>query len=166
MPARSLPHFGTVEAEASAAEAARVMARGNYSCLVVTRGTRAVGLLTDGDLTMRVIAEERSPERTRVAEVMSCPPVSASPDQSFAEVVERMAAAQVRQLPVVEDGELRGLVSLDDLVEIQAGDLDDLAMAVRHEIWLTRIGEPDPLRGEDQIRRQLGWFPGDRSASE
>jgi CBS domain-containing protein len=101
-----------------------------------------------------------------VAEVMSCPPVSASPDQSFAEVVERMAAAQVRQLPVVEDGELRGLVSLDDLVEIQAGDLDDLAMAVRHEIWLTRIGEPDPLRGEDQIRRQLGWFPGDRSASE
>ncbi|MBC8328893.1 MAG: CBS domain-containing protein [Planctomycetes bacterium] len=162
MPARRLQHIGTIEAAASVRAAAMLMAEGSYSSLVVTVADAAVGVLTDGDLAMRVVAEGSDGGGLAVRDVMSHPPVTVSPDESYADVVAKLSAHRVRQLPLVADGELRGMVSLDDLIEILAGEFDDLAMAVRHEIWLTRIGEPDSLKCERQIQKQLGWRPRDR----
>ncbi len=162
MPGEKLRHFGTIEVDAPVRRAAKLMAEGSYSSLVVTQGKQALGMLTDGDLAMRVIAEGSDGEGLTVGAVMSQPVATVSPDESYADLVGKLSAFRVRQLPVVEDGKLRGLVSLDDLIEILAGELEDLAMAVRHELWLTRIGEPDQLKGEEEIREQLGWCPRDR----
>ena len=157
-----LGHFGTIGADGPVRAAARRMAEGSYSCLVVVEDRDAIGVLTDGDLAMRVVASGGRGEGQRVREVMSCPAITVTPGESYGEVAAKMAAHRVRQLPVVEDGVLRGMVGLDDLIEIMAGELEDLAMAVRHEIWLTRTGEPDQLRGEEQIHDKLGWRPRDR----
>lgn len=96
-------------------EAARLMRDENVGSLPVSDEGRLVGMLTDRDIAVRVVAEGRSPESTTVGEVFSPNPVAARPDQDLDEALQLMAQHQVRRLPVVEDDRLVGILAQADV---------------------------------------------------
>jgi CBS domain-containing protein len=97
-------------------EAARLMRDEDIGSLPVTDEGRLVGMLTDRDIAVRVVAEGRNPDSTTVGEVLSPHPVAAMPDQDLDEALHLMAQHQVRRLPVVEDDDrLVGILAQADV---------------------------------------------------
>jgi CBS domain-containing protein len=126
-------HKGT-----TVAEAARLMREHHTGDLVVideSDGTREpVGIVTDRDIVMEVIARSHDPERTKVSEVMASPLVVASGSESVATAIERMRAHGVRRLPIVDDsGAVSGILTLDDLYRVLAEHTAALAAIVTKE---------------------------------
>jgi CBS domain-containing protein len=107
----------TVTPDTPATEAARIMKSEDTGIVPIVDGDRLVGVITDRDLTLKIIAEGRSPD-TRVSELASKDLVTVDPQQSLEEAARLMAEHQVRRLPVVEeDGRLVGILSQKDLAE-------------------------------------------------
>ena len=104
-----------VDRDASVQEAATTMRELNVGAVPVVAGGRVQGIVTDRDITVRVIAEGRRPADVRVHEVASADPVTVAPDTDTREAARLMAEHQVRRLPVVEGGSLVGMISLGDL---------------------------------------------------
>lgn len=105
-----------IHPEETVAVAARTLAHYNIGILPVCGGDgRVCGLVTDRDLVTRCMAAGRSPENTRVREVMTGQVVSAQPDMDTGAAAHLMGRQQIRRLPVVENGRLCGMVSLGDL---------------------------------------------------
>jgi CBS domain-containing protein len=96
-------------------EAARLMRDEDIGSLPVTDEGRLVGMLTDRDIAVRVIAEGKSPTSTTVGEVFSHDPVAAQPDQDLDKALHLMAQHQVRRLPVVERDRLVGILAQADV---------------------------------------------------
>jgi CBS domain-containing protein len=107
------PH--SIGASASVVEAARLMREGHIGSLPVTEDEQLVGMITDRDITTRVVAESAAPETTSVGDVYSRDLISVEPDHDLEEALELMARHQVRRLPVVENGRLVGLVAQADI---------------------------------------------------
>ena len=105
----------SIGASASVVEAARLMRDEHIGSLPVTDDEQLVGMITDRDITMRVVAEAADPETTSVGDVYSRDVISAEADQAHEEAVELMARHQVRRLPVVENGKLVGIVAQADI---------------------------------------------------
>ena len=105
----------SIGASASVVEAARLMREGHIGSLPVTEDERLVGMITDRDITTRVVAESAAPETTSVGEVYSRDLISVEPDHDLGEALELMARHQVRRLPVVENGRLVGMVAQADI---------------------------------------------------
>ena len=79
---------------------------------------RIVGVVTDRDLCMNIVAEGRDPETVSVDECMTTAVVTCSPNDSVERVTELMRENQIRRVPVVNEScELQGIVSLGDVVE-------------------------------------------------
>ena len=106
----------TVSSDATVVEAARVMRDGDVGLVPVVDGDRLVGTVTDRDIAIRVVAEERDPNTTTVRETASTELVTIDPEQDLDEALRLMAQHQVRRLPVVEeDGRLVGIVAQADV---------------------------------------------------
>lgn len=76
---------------------------------------RLIGLITDRDIVLRVVAEGKNPENVALDEVASFDPISGQKSWSLNEAGDIMSRYQIRRLPVVEDGRLIGIVSLGDI---------------------------------------------------
>ena len=106
----------SIHPEESVAVAARTLERYNIGALPVCDGVgRLCGVVTDRDLVTRCVASGRSPEQTKVREIMTGRVITASGDMDSAEAARLMGRQQIRRLPVVENGLLQGMVSLGDL---------------------------------------------------
>ncbi len=138
----------TISATATAAEAARRIASEHIGCLVVIdRKGKAVGMLTDRDLAIRVIADSRAAEQTPVASIMSAPLITAGPDDSADAILTRMEQHGIRRVPVVEDGEVVRITALDDLLFELGREIDDLGIAVLSEFdYAQKAASLDKLR--------------------
>jgi CBS domain-containing protein len=99
----------------SVAVAARLLANHNIGVLPVCEGNQLCGVVTDRDLVTRCIASNRSPEHTTVRDVMTGRLVTAAPNMDVSVAAYLMGREQVRRLPVIENGELCGMVSIGDL---------------------------------------------------
>jgi CBS domain-containing protein len=107
----------TVTPDTPAREAARIMKSEDTGIVPIVDGERLVGVITDRDLTLRILAEDRSPD-TPIGELASKELVTVDPQQSLDEAARLMAEHQVRRLPVVEeDGRLVGILAQKDLAE-------------------------------------------------
>lgn len=109
----------SVTPDTSAQEAARLMQREDVGVLpVVESGSnRLVGVVTDRDLAIRVVAEARDATQSRVQDAMSSNLKTAKPDDSVDDIMDVMGREQVRRIPIVnERGELLGIVSQADIV--------------------------------------------------
>ena len=105
----------TVTPDQTAQEAASFMLGADAGSIPVTEGDRLIGMITDRDIAVRGVAEGRGPD-TPVRELMSTGIVCARETDDISDVASKMADAQVRRLPVVDDQErLCGIVSLGDL---------------------------------------------------
>ena len=124
-------------------EAARIMRDRHVGCLVVVEERTledrvVVGMLTDRDIAIGVVAADRDPHGMRVGDIMSKGVISAREDDSLADLLSAMRRKGVRRVPVVSpQGSLIGLVALDDVLDVLAQEMKAVAEAVgaasRHE---------------------------------
>jgi CBS domain-containing protein len=106
----------TVKAGDSVVEAAKLMKGEDAGVAPIVDGDRLVGIVTDRDIAIRVVAEGRDPQSTKVEEVASQNVVTVDPRQDLDEALRLMATHQLRRLPVVEeDGKLVGIVAQADV---------------------------------------------------
>ena len=105
----------SIDASASVVEAARLMREQHIGSLPVTEGEQLVGMITDRDITTRVVAESAVPETTSVGDVYSRDLISVGPTNDLEEALQLMARHQVRRLPVVENDRLVGMVAQADI---------------------------------------------------
>jgi CBS domain-containing protein len=108
-------HPRSIGASASVVEAARLMREQHIGSLPVTEDERLVGMITDRDITTRVVAESAIPETTSVGDVYSHELISVEPNSDLEEALRLMARHQVRRLPVVENDRLVGMVAQADI---------------------------------------------------
>ena len=109
----------TVEEDITVKKAVAIMNKYEIGCLIVTKRSKPVGIITERDMLTRVLAESRAAEKTKVAEVMSRPLIFADPNMDLEEAAKLMFKMKVKKLPVVSDGRLVGLVTLTDLARFQ-----------------------------------------------
>lgn len=113
--------LATASPDESVRAAARRMAEYDVGALVVrkeTRGTRAVGVITDRDIALRCVAEKVDPDATLVSEIMAKPVFTVRDETPIEEAVSKMAAAGTRRLVVTAEGDrVAGLLSLDDVLD-------------------------------------------------
>jgi CBS domain-containing protein len=100
---------------ASVVESARLMRDEHVGSLPITDGDTLVGMITDRDITTRVVAEAADLATSSVGDVYSQDLISVEPDKDLEEALTLMARHQVRRLPVVEDGRLVGIVAQADI---------------------------------------------------
>ena len=121
---------------ASVVEAAQLMREEDIGSLPITSDAKLVGMITDRDITTRVVAAAADLNTTSVADVYSRDIVSVEPDNDLEEALRLMARHQVRRLPVVENGKLVGIVAQADIAltenETKTGELVE-AISARSE---------------------------------
>ena len=106
------------EPNATVAEAAKVMAQEDVGPVPIVEDDRLVGIVTDRDIAVRVVAEGRDPNATTVREIASTELVTVSPDDDLDEALILLAERQVRRLPVVEGDRLVGIVAQADIARL------------------------------------------------
>lgn len=126
-----------VEREHSVRAAAALMREHHVGTLVVVTNNGAckpVGIVTDRDVTIGVVAVDLDADVLTVGDIMGPELFTAPEDQGIFETVRQMRDHGIRRLPIVDrDGALVGLVSLDDLLELLAEELGELARLIARE---------------------------------
>ena len=98
-------------------EAIRLMADKRVGALLVLKGAELVGVVSERDYARKVILLGRSSSATPVWQIMTSPVVTVSPDQSVDACMRLMTDKRIRHLPVVEGGNIAGVISIGDLVK-------------------------------------------------
>lgn len=102
----------------SASRAARLLSRHNIGAVpVLGDNGKLRGIVTDRDLTLRCIAAENNPEETTLREVMSRSIITCDAAESLEAAVKKMEDAQIRRLPVTENGKVVGMLTLGDIAK-------------------------------------------------
>lgn len=144
----------TIPRSANLREAAELMAREGLGCLfVVDDESNAIGIVTDRDLVVRGIAGGEDLDRTEISEIMSHPLVVAAPSDALEDIVERMRQEGIRRIPLLGEGKIEGVVSLDDLVLTLSNNLHKLAKAARTQFSEARRAAKVNLFREDLDRQ-------------
>jgi len=135
----------TIDVGASLTQAADVMNVTAVGCLVVTDDGQAVGIVTDRDLVVRAMAHGLSPD-TAVEAVMSPELITVDAAADLRSVLPVFRSHPIRRLPVLDNGKVVGVITLDDLIMDLSADLCDLARAVTGQVVFGH-GEPAPMGG-------------------
>jgi len=131
-----------VNASATVAQAARLMSSSNISCLVVMQRREAVGIITEKDVLKRVVALHRDPGTTSVAEIMSRPLVTSSPDHSVMCVSRMMDRMHFHRLAVKDKRQVCGIISQTDILDALRDELQRIREAqLRHQLQVSQLTE-------------------------
>lgn len=117
----------TAALDETAVDVAMKMRESRVGCVVVTRSSRPIGIVTDRDLALRVVAEGKDPHLTKVADIVTYDATTIPRDAGIETAVHTMRECGVRRLPIVDkDGVVTGIVTADDLTILLAQELSDL----------------------------------------
>lgn len=108
--------FCAVAPDATVVEAAGFMKQARVGAILVMRDRQLAGIFTERDAVFRVLADKRDPGTTTVGEVMTAEVVSVAPDDDITHALRLMRDIGFRHLPVVEDGEVIGIISTRDII--------------------------------------------------
>jgi len=106
----------TIEAGATVKKAAELMEKHDIGCLIVLSYGNPIGIVTERDMLKRVLLQQRDLAKTKVGNIMSAPLINAHPQTDIRDAIRLMNERRIKKLPVIEDGNLIGLVSLTDVM--------------------------------------------------
>ena len=128
------PSPTSIQSDASVVEAARLLTSEDVGSLPVVAGEALVGMVTDRDLVLRVLGKDLDPHKTSVGDACTEDPEVATSDEPLDAALQRMAAKQVRRLPVVEEGRLVGILAQADVARTsQATETGRMVEAISEE---------------------------------
>lgn len=135
MPIKDLMRSRTVTAEEDTPvrELADTMDQEKVGSVVITRGASPVGIVTDRDIVTRGVANKQDPGSLRAADVMSQDLCCLDAEAGLFEATKIVSKEGIRRLPVVEDGELAGIVTMDDITLLLADEFGNAAEVIRKE---------------------------------
>lgn len=122
----------TVSPETAVDDTAQTMREQQVGSLIVVDDGDVVGVVTDRDIGLGVW-EQEDPTETVTADIMTEDPVTVETDSGVYDALQAARAANVRRLPVVENGELAGIVTLDDFLVLLAGEFETVSDIVQSE---------------------------------
>jgi len=124
----------TAEPTASACEAGKFMAEKNIGALVVIERGKVVGIVSERDCARKLVAMARAPRDTPLRDIMSTPVMYVHPDQTGDECMALMTENRLRHLPVMDGGQLIGLISIGDLVKATISEQRFIIEQLEHYI--------------------------------
>lgn len=140
----------TIEENGSAGNVAALMDKNKVGCVVVTAGEdRPIGIITERDLVVRVVASDLKPSKVAVKEIMSTPLITIGPDETLNEAGRMMSRLNIRRLGVMYKGELVGIVSSKDILSIMPELIEIIQEKTRiaNQGISTELLEQPPLAG-------------------
>ena len=124
------PEIYSIGPDAPVIDAIRLMAERRIGALLVMEGTRLAGMVSERDYARKIVLQGRSSKDTAVREIMTADVVSVAPHDNSDHCMQLVTESRIRHLPVVEDGQVVGVISIGDLVkatiEAQRQELDHL----------------------------------------
>ncbi|MBC8793224.1 MAG: hypothetical protein C6Y20_16610 [Tagaea sp. CACIAM 22H2] len=117
--------LATASGNMTVREACVTMAKRRIGALMVVEGGRLAGIFTERDAMTKIVGQHRDPDKVTLAEAMTRNPDTIGPDQPAREALEMMRRHGYRHLPVVDRGELIGMVSVRDLYAAALGELEE-----------------------------------------
>ena len=110
----------SIAPDASVYQAISIMAEKGIGALPVVADGRLIGILSERDYARKVVLQSRSSKDTLVSEIMTAPLVYVTPETTIEESMAIMTDRRIRHLPVVEDEDVVGIISIGDLVKFQS----------------------------------------------
>jgi predicted transcriptional regulator len=137
-----------INAKADAVDAAKLMREEHVGFLIVYRDgdelQKPIGVLTDRDLVLGVMAREVDPHSVTVNDVMTGQPLIANDNDELSDLLQAMRLAGIRRVPVVDvRGALVGVMAVDDAIDVVTGLMCDIAGSIKSEQrqeWRARAG--------------------------
>ena len=119
-------------------DAAHMMRQHNVGNILIVDRTngdgKPVGIVTDRDITISVVATKLDPSVFTLGDLVTEKLVAASEDQGIFETIQQMRLKGIRRMPVVnKDGKLVGIVSVDDVIQLLAEEMNELSKLISHE---------------------------------
>ena len=130
----------TIQQGASVTKGILLMEQEKVGALFVVENDQLRGVLTERDVMVRVALHRLDPTSTRVGDVMTSPAWALSTDATVGDAIGMMAAHQVRHLPIVSQGSVKGMVSLRHMLREQALDLTQKLDSIVAESCADGIG--------------------------
>lgn len=116
--------LATAQAKTTVREAARLMRKTRVGALLIVEHSRLVGIFTERDALIRVLAEGLDPDSTPLSAVMTLDPVTVHPDKPFVYALHLMYENGFRHVPVAEDGKPLGMVSARDALALEEQEFE------------------------------------------
>ncbi|HII01466.1 TPA: CBS domain-containing protein [Methanosarcinaceae archaeon] len=123
---------------------AREMVRYNVGSVIITEKEKAMGIITERDLVRDIVTKDKKPSRVHASKIVSTPLVAVKPTTSVIEASEIMLKSDIKRLPVMENGDIVGIVSNTDILMVTPGlstILKDLIEMNREPLFATSEGE-------------------------
>lgn len=133
---RKGPNVVCVAKDSTVLDAARIMMEGRIGgVLVVDADDKIVGIFTERDVLRRVVAEQRVASETLISEVMSRELVTVTCSTSLDACGTLMTERRIRHLPVIENGQLRGIITPGDLMAFRLAEQESLVQTLEHYVF-------------------------------
>lgn len=127
----------TVAEHTNTVELAQLLSKQHVGCVVVVRDNRPVGVLTDRDVVLKVVASQRDPMEVQAKDIVGKDIVTVGVDDDPLDATRIMRDRGLRRLPVVDaQGALVGIVTFDDLLLLLASEIWNLAGTVESQVRL------------------------------
>lgn len=115
----------SISGSATVREAVEIMAEHHISALLVTKGDKLEGIFTERDISVKIIANGKDSDKTKISQVMTKNPVTISPDDLAMDALQKMCELGFRHLPIVDGERVVGMVSVRDLYVTVQEQLED-----------------------------------------
>jgi len=159
----------TIEENASANLVANLMDKEDLGCIIVTnKEGKPLGIITERDLVVRVLAKNTKPDSLKSSEVMSSPLMTIEPDATISDAARRMSRLDIRRLGVIYKGQITGLLSSKDILAVVPELIEIIQERARieNESRTTEEEESTPLAGHcdhcgvwsDDLKQNNGEF--------
>ena len=137
-------NLAVVDPSITILDAAKLMKKRKIGNVIVALDNQPIGILTESDVLKKVVAEGKNPNHVLVKDVMSTPVLTTDPYVSLEKVLDKMNKCNVRRLPVIENNELIGIITLKDI---------SLISPILHEI--SREWHEITMRDESYYKEQI-----------
>lgn len=123
-----------VDPRTTVKEAAKLMEEKNVGSTIVVQERKPIGILTDRDILLRVMNRGLDPEKTSVDEVMTKQIVTLKEDMGLFEALQKVKGKGIRRFPIVDsNGNLQGIMTLDDIFYLLGKEMSDVASIIENE---------------------------------
>ncbi len=139
----------------NAADAAAMMKQFDTGVIPVAEEGRLLGLVTDRDLVVRVLAERKDPLDVRLEDIATTATITVTPDTKLSEARSMMAEHRIRRLPVVKSGELVGILSLGDVAQADASEraVGEALEVISESVSTTDMSKGPPRGTPERVQR-------------